>query len=95
MSRKRGDESSISLQKEYFSNSHSYYQVPSAATTNTENMINHSNEYTKNLINWMNIQNKLMEVYRTFKGACLRLICGSHYYLLPLSTNLTNKYSQT
>ena len=53
-------ESTISLQKEYFSNSHSYYQVPSTATTNTENMINHSNEYTRNLINWMNIQNKLM-----------------------------------
>ena len=53
-------ESTISLQKEYFSNSRSYYQVPSTATANTENMINHSNEYTRNLINWMNIQNKLM-----------------------------------
>jgi hypothetical protein len=53
-------ESTISLQQEYFSNSHSYYQTPSTATTNTENMINHSNEYTKNLIKWMNIQNKLM-----------------------------------
>ena len=53
-------ESTISLQKEYFSNSHSYYQTPSTATTNTENMINHSNEYTNNLIKWMNIQNKLM-----------------------------------
>jgi len=53
-------ESTISLQKEYFSNSHSYYQTPSTATTNTENMINHSNEYTRNLINWMNIQNMLM-----------------------------------
>ena len=47
-------------QKEYFSNSHSYYQEPITATANTENMINHSNEYTRNLINWMNIQNKLM-----------------------------------
>ncbi len=28
--------------------------------TNTENMINHSNEYTRNLINWMNIQNKVL-----------------------------------
>jgi len=53
-------ESTISLQKEYFSNSHSYYQTPSTATTNTENMINHSNEYTRNLINWMNIQNKVL-----------------------------------
>ena len=53
-------QSTISLQKEYFSNSHSYYQEPSTATTNTENMINHSNEYTRNLINWMNIQNKIM-----------------------------------
>jgi hypothetical protein len=53
-------ESTISLQKEYFSNSHSYYQTPSTARTNTENMINHSNEYTRNLINWMNIQNKLL-----------------------------------
>ena len=53
-------ESTISLQKEYFSNSHSYYRVPSTATTNTENMINHSNEYTRNLINWMNIQNKVL-----------------------------------
>ena len=53
-------ESTISLQKEYFSNSHSYYQTPSTATTNTENMINHSNEYTNNLSNWMNIQNMLM-----------------------------------
>jgi predicted Zn-dependent protease with MMP-like domain len=53
-------ESTIFLQKEYFSNSHSYYQVPSTATINTENMMNHSNEYTKNLINWMNIQNKLL-----------------------------------
>ena len=52
--------STISLQKEYFSNSHSYYQEPITATANTENMINHSNEYTRNLINWMNIQNKLM-----------------------------------
>ena len=52
--------SPISLQKEYFSNSHSYYQEPITATANTENMINHSNEYTRNLINWMNIQNKLM-----------------------------------
>jgi hypothetical protein len=50
MSKKRGDESSISLQKEYFSNSHSYYQLPSAATTNTKNMINHSNEYTKKIL---------------------------------------------
>ena len=53
-------ESTISLQKEYFSNSHSYYRVPSTATTNTENMLNHSNEYTRNLINWMNIQNKVL-----------------------------------
>jgi hypothetical protein len=53
-------ESTISLQKEYFSNSQPYYQTPSTATTNTENMINHSNECTRNLINWMNIQNKLM-----------------------------------
>ena len=53
-------ESTISLQKEYFSNSQPYYKVPSTATANTENMINHSNEYTRNLINWMNIQNKLM-----------------------------------
>ena len=53
-------ESALSIQKEYFSNSHSYSQVPSTATTNTENMINHSNEYTRNLINWMNIQNKIM-----------------------------------
>jgi F0F1-type ATP synthase membrane subunit b/b' len=53
-------ESTISLQKEYFSNSHLYYQTPSTATTNTENMINHSNEYTNNLIQWMNIQNKLL-----------------------------------
>ena len=56
----RSLQSKISLKKEYFSNSHSYYQVPSTVTTNTENMINHSNEYTRNLINWMNIQNKLM-----------------------------------
>lgn len=53
-------ESNISLQKEYFSNSQPYYKVPSTATANTENMINHSNEYTRNLIKWMNIQNKLM-----------------------------------
>lgn len=53
-------ESTISLQKEYFSNSHSYYQTPSTATANTENMMNHSNEYTRNLIKWMNIQNKLL-----------------------------------
>jgi predicted Zn-dependent protease with MMP-like domain len=53
-------ESTISLQKEYFSNSQPYYKVPSTTTANTENMINHSNEYTRNLINWMNIQNKLM-----------------------------------
>jgi predicted Zn-dependent protease with MMP-like domain len=53
-------ESTITLQKEYFSNYHSYYQAPSTTTTNTENMINHSNEYTRNLIKWVNIQNKLM-----------------------------------
>ena len=53
-------ESTISLLKEYFSNSHSYYRAPSTATTNTENMLNHSNEYTRNLINWMNIQNKVL-----------------------------------
>jgi hypothetical protein len=53
-------ESTISLQKEYFSNSQPYYKVPSTATANTENMINHSNEYTRNLINWMNIQNKVL-----------------------------------
>ena len=53
-------ESTISLQKEYFSNSHLYYQTPSTATTNTENMINHSKEYTNNLIKWVNIQNKLL-----------------------------------
>jgi hypothetical protein len=53
-------ESTVSLQKEYFSNSHSYYQVPNTVTTNTENITNHSNEYTRNLINWMNIQNKIV-----------------------------------
>ena len=67
-------ESTISLQKEYFSKSHSYYQEPITATANTENMINHSNEYTRNLIKWMNIQNKLMEkTTETFKGVCKEL----------------------
>ena len=50
----------ISVQKEYFSNPNSRYQIPNTDTTQMENMINHSNEYTRNLINWMNIQNQLM-----------------------------------
>jgi hypothetical protein len=53
-------ETTITIQKEYFSNPSSRYQIPNTANANMENMIDHSNEYTRNLINWMNIQNQLM-----------------------------------
>jgi hypothetical protein len=59
-------ETTISLQKECFSNPNSRYQIPNTATGLMENMINHSNEYTRNLMNWMNIQNQLMARIQRF-----------------------------
>jgi hypothetical protein len=50
----------ISVQKEYFSNPNSRYPIPNTATTHMENMINQSNEYTTNMINWINVQNQFM-----------------------------------
>lgn len=48
----------ISVQKEYFSNSNSRYPIP--ATMDMDNMINQSNEYTTNMIKWIDIQNQFM-----------------------------------
>ncbi len=53
-------ETTTSLQKEYYSYPNSSYEIPCTATANIENMINHSNEYARNLIKLMNIQNQLM-----------------------------------
>jgi hypothetical protein len=53
-------ETIIAIQKEYFSNPNSRYQIPNTPAAHMENMINHSNESTRNLTNWMNIQNQLM-----------------------------------
>jgi hypothetical protein len=50
----------ISVQKEYFSNSTSRYPIPNTATMQMDNMINQSNEYTTNMIKWVNIQNQFM-----------------------------------
>jgi hypothetical protein len=63
----------ISVQKEYFSNPNSRYQIPNTGTTQMENMINHSDKYTRNLINLMNIQNQLMAKNRSSKGICKEL----------------------
>jgi hypothetical protein len=50
----------ISVQKEYFSNPNSYYQLPNTASTHMQNMINQSNKYTTDLIRWVNVQNQLI-----------------------------------
>ena len=51
---------SISVQKEYLSNSNSGYQLPNTAAPHTENMVNQSNKYTTDLIRWVNVQNQLI-----------------------------------
>ena len=50
----------ISLQKEYFSNHDSRYRISETTTTNLENTINQSNRYTTDLIKWTNRQNQLI-----------------------------------
>ena len=77
-------ETTISLQKEYFSNPNTRYQIPNTANANMENMIDHSNEYTRNLINWMNIQNQLMakniEVLKEYVKSCNSAILSMAEY---------------
>jgi hypothetical protein len=51
----------ISVQKEYFSNpNNSGYQLPNTATTHMENVVNQSNKYTTDLIKWVNMQNQFI-----------------------------------
>ena len=60
----------ISIQKEYLSNSNLNYPTLERSTTQVDNMINQSNEYTANMIRWVNLQNDLMvknaEVLRAY-----------------------------
>ena len=50
----------ISVQKELLSSVNSRYQIPHAATTHADKVINQSNEYTTDMIRWINIQNQFM-----------------------------------
>jgi hypothetical protein len=75
----------ISVQKEYFSNPNSRYLIPNTATTHMENIINQSNEYTTNMISCINIQNQFMmkaiealkEYVRNYSSAIVRM---AEYY---------------
>jgi hypothetical protein len=50
----------ISVQKEYFSNSNSNYRLPNTAATHMENTVSQSNKYTADLIRWINVQNQFI-----------------------------------
>ena len=50
----------ISVQKEIFLSNNSTYGIPNAATTHMDNVIKQSNDYTSDIIRWINIQNQLM-----------------------------------
>ena len=50
----------ISVQKEYFSNPNSRYPILNADTMQMDKLINQSNEYTAYMIRWINMQNQFM-----------------------------------
>jgi hypothetical protein len=75
----------ISIQKEYLSNSNLNYPALDRSTTQVDNMINQSNEYTTNIIRWVNLQNDLMvknaEVLKTYmKSYNSALVTMAEYY---------------
>ena len=47
-------------QKEIFLSNNSSYRFPNTTTTHMDNLINQSNDYTTDMIRWINIQNQLM-----------------------------------
>ena len=44
--------------------------IPNTATMHMDNMINQSNEYTTNMISWINLQNQFMMKAIEVKGIC-------------------------
>ncbi|MGB7954006.1 MAG: hypothetical protein WCF23_08490 [Candidatus Nitrosopolaris sp.] len=50
----------IPVQKEIFLSNNSSYRFPNTTTTHMDNLINQSNDYTTDMIRWINIQNQLM-----------------------------------
>ncbi|MGB6670809.1 MAG: hypothetical protein WBE34_00100 [Candidatus Nitrosopolaris sp.] len=68
-------------QKEIFLSNNSTYRFPNTTTTHMDNLINQSNDYTTDMIRWINIQNQLMvnatealkEYVKNYKSAIVML----------------------
>src|SRR5438067_8416737 len=59
----------VSVYKEYLSNSNLSYPAVETSTTYVDNMINQLNEYTTNMIRWKSLQNQFMaENVEVLKG---------------------------
>jgi hypothetical protein len=75
----------ISIQKEYLSSSNLHYPTQEMSTAHVDNMVDRSNEYTTNMIKWINLQNEFMvknaEVLKAYiKSYNSAIVTMAEYY---------------